>query len=208
MGYYDIAPGRHQLESELLSAIFRAALDRGTGTTGMFGLRLQGHSLTFFLQKLRVLHSDCASDFERMQKAFGRTLLIHLTRQNKLDQAISCVKATQTGLWHKAPDGVEIERRKPHTDPVYDATAIKQQLSVLTELDAHWNAWFAGEKLTPYRINYDDLAANPIEVLNRLLEHLGLDRDLSSGIELPVAKLADVTSKIWADRFLADSNAV
>ena len=32
------------------------------------------------------------------------------SRENKLAQAVSLIKAEQTGLWHIAPDGTELER--------------------------------------------------------------------------------------------------
>jgi LPS sulfotransferase NodH len=109
-GYYNIVAEDFDSERELLSAIFKAARDRGTGRTDMCGLRMQGHSFDYFMQKLRVLHESCLCDSERIQVAFGKTLFIHLTRLNKLDQAISYVKASQSGLWHKAPDGTELAR--------------------------------------------------------------------------------------------------
>ena len=206
MSYYNIAPDKNMSESDLLKTLFMAARDRGTGDTGIFGLRMQWHSFNFFLKKLHMLFPACSSDHERIQGVFGRTLFVHLVRQNKLDQAISYVKATQTGLWHKTPDGVELERRSPPQDPVYDAESIQRHLTELTDMDGGWCSWFAKEKIDTLRINYDDLSADPIDVTGGLLEHLGLDRGLSIGLVLPVAKLADRTSKRWAHRFLADKN--
>jgi LPS sulfotransferase NodH len=89
MGYYNIAAEDFASEREMLSAIFKAARARGTGNTLMFGLRMQGHSFEYFIQKLRVLHKCCTCDSERIRVAFGKTLFIHLTRRDKLDQAIS-----------------------------------------------------------------------------------------------------------------------
>ncbi len=36
------------------------------------------------------------SDVERIEKAFGSTLYVHLSRHNRLDQAISRVRADRT----------------------------------------------------------------------------------------------------------------
>ena len=95
-------------ERELLEAIFRAAIAKGTLGTGIFGLRLQRHSFDFFTEKLAVLYPEHSNDVERFQAAFGRTLFVHLTRRDKVAQAVSYVKAQQTGLWHAAPDGTEL----------------------------------------------------------------------------------------------------
>ncbi len=208
MGYYEISPDKFANDLDLLTAIFQAARNRGTGNTGIFGLRLQRQSFEYFMQKLRVL---CAgdpadSDADHILNYFGKTLFIHLTRRNKLEQAISLVKATQTGLWHKAPDGTELERLSAEQELNYDASAIVRHLAELTDMDAHWVSWFAGQGMKPLRISYEDLSDDPEGMLTKILEHLGVDQGHARGIEVPVAKLADETNKLWASRFLAEQH--
>ena len=204
MGYYDLAPDSTKSERDLLSDVFHAARNRGTGNTGMFGLRLQRHSFDFFMQKLHLLLPDCSSDHERIQEIFGQTLFIHLTRENKLEQAISYVKASQTGLWHKAPNGTELENLSAPQDITYDAKAIQQSLTELGAMDENWISWFAKEGLTPLLIKYEELSEDPIAVTGGLLEELGLDKKLATGLELPVVKLADTTNREWASLFSDD----
>lgn len=189
---------------DVLTAVFDAAREYGTGDTGLFGLRLQRHSFDFFMKQLEFLNPGPSSDLQRIQAAFGETLFIHLTRSNKLEQAISLVKATQTGLWHKAPDGTELERLSAPQDPFYDADEIARNLSQLTALDEEWKAWFAKEKLEPLRIPYDALSADPADVLAQILDQMGLEREIAYGIDPPVAKLADAISRIWQERFLTE----
>ncbi len=206
MGYYQINPEDSINELELLKSIFKAARNRGTSNTGIFGLRMQQHSFNFFLQKLRVLcaGSSTDTDVDQIQEVFGNTLFIHLTRQNKLDQAISLVKATQTGLWHKAPDGTELERLFAQQEPSYDAQAIAKHLAELTEMDANWVSWFREQEKEPVIISYEDLSASPAKVLAKLLGDIGVDSVDANGINLPVAKLADKTNEVWATRFLVN----
>lgn len=199
--YYSIAAEDFGSERELLSAVFKAAYDRGIGSTHIFGLRMQEHSFEYFMHKLRVLHESYTCDSERIQVAFGKTLYIHLTRQNKLDQAISYVKASQSGLWHQAPDGTELERISAHQEPVYDERAIAHQIAKLTDMDMRWESWFISEELDPLRVEYDDLSDNPTGVVGKVLEHLGLDPNIARQLALPVARLADATNKNWAKRY-------
>lgn len=201
MGYYDVEFDSNKSERDLLADIFTAARNRGTGNTGMFGLRLQRHSFDFFLQKLQVLVSGCSRDHERIEKAFGQTLFIHLTRKNKLEQAISFVKASQTGLWHKAPDGTELERLSAPQEPIYDFEAIQRHLTELDSMDRNWISWFSSERLTPLRIYYEELSEDPIAITGQLLQKLGLNHELTREIQVPVAKLADCTNREWAKRF-------
>ena len=201
MGYYDVELDSAKSECDLLADIFTAARNRGTGNTGMFGLRLQRHSFDFFIQKLQVLVSGCSSDHERIEKAFGQTLFIHLTRKNKLEQAISYVKASQTGVWHKAPDGTELERLSVLQEPFYDFEAIQRHLTELDGMDKNWIFWFSKERLTPLRIYYEELSKDPIAITGQLLEKLGLNNELTRELEVPVAKLADCTNREWAMLF-------
>lgn len=209
MDYYQLSNDNFANEQDLLAAIFRAAHTRGKGNTGIFGLRMQSNSFSFFLNKLATLcnNDQASSDVERIEHVFGKTLFIHLHRDNKLEQAISLVKANQTGLWHKAPDGTEIERTSAPQTPHYDADAIAHHLADLTEQESRWNAWFTEQALEPLRINYDELSANPSNVLVKVLRHLNLDTRIAHDISLPVAKLADGTSAQWAERFMSTQGA-
>lgn len=206
MGYYDIAADSNKSERTLLSDIFQAARNRGTGNTGIFGLRLQGQSFEYFLQKLRLLSPGSLTDHERIQAVFGRTLFVHLTRNNKLEQAISYVIASQTGLWHKAPNRQELERLSALQEPVYDAMAIQQHMTEFAVMDERWITWFSSECITPQHINYEDLSEDPISITGELLQRLGLDDELTIGLEIPVVKLADTVNSQWALRFRSDNS--
>lgn len=206
MGYYDIAPDSTKSERTLLSDIFQAARNRGTGNTGMFGLRLQGQSLEYFLQKLRLLSPGRLTDHERIKAVFGRTLFVYLTRNNKLEQAISYVIASQTGLWHKEPNRQELGRLSALQEPVYDAVAIQQHMTELAAMDNSWISWFSNEGISPQRINYEDLSEDPISITGELLQRLGLDDGLTIGLEIPVVKLANSVNSQWALRFRSDNS--
>lgn len=208
LGYYGLSRDQFTNEHDALSAAFDAAHQQGTDSTGIFGLRLQRHSFYFFMRQLGVLHPRASSEKERVQAAFGETLFIHLARENKLEQAISYVKATQTGLWHRAPDGTELERLSPPQEPIYDANAIAQHHARAETYDREWKAWFAEEKIDPLLVNYDDLSSDPRSALVRVLRHLGVDYEPASDKPPPVAKLADATNRAWAERFRAEGAAI
>lgn len=194
-------------DHDRLVAAFDAARVSGTGDTGMFGLRLQQHSVAFFLQKLAELYPGLPTDTARLETAFGKILYIHLTRPDKVDQAVSRLRAEQSGLWHKAPDGTELERLSPPQEPHYDGRALARHVDDMISDDIAWQAWFAQEGVVPHRISYDELSRAPLVVLAGVLEALGLDRSLTDGIALPTAKLADEVSRSWADRFRAEIGA-
>lgn len=188
-----------------VSAVFDAARRAGTGDTGMFGLRLQQHSLDHFLEKLRLLFPEPSTDLDRLRAAFGPVLFVYLRREDKLAQAVSRLLAEQTGLWHRAADGTELERLSaPHT-PVYDAAALARHVADLTAADAAWECWFEHEGVVPLRITYEALARDPVDTLSGLLGALDLDRAVAQGLTPPTARLANDISRSWTERFRAET---
>ncbi len=188
-------------ERDFNIAYLNAAVAAGKGGAGIFGLRLMRENLDELSADLDQIFPQLPSDRARLEKAFGRILYIHLSREDKLAQAISLVKAEQTGLWHMAPDGTEIERLAPPKEPEYDFARINREVLELESYDAAWNSWFDAQGIEPLRIGYETLSANPAAELIGICEALGVQppnaRDVSPG----VAKLADETSLDWMRRY-------
>jgi trehalose 2-sulfotransferase len=203
----NLTPESALSEREVLSAIFKAAMSEGSLDTGMFGLRLQRHSFDFFTQKLAVLHPGLSTDTRRFAAAFGRTRFIHLTRQDKVEQAVSYVKAQQTGLWHRSPDGTELERLSPPEPPVYDAVRIGQIVDEMTAHDRDWENWLAAEAVDPLRLTYEGLSEDPVSELTYVLNDLGVNSDAAHEVKPGVKKLADETNADWVARFRSEQPA-
>jgi trehalose 2-sulfotransferase len=201
LDYYGFQNNEFSTQQDALKAVFKSAFARGKGANDIFGLRLQRHSFDFFVEQLSVLYPSLPDDKSRMDAAFGNTLFVHLTRENKLDQAISYVKAEQSGLWHMAPDGTELERLSEPKEPVYDSAAIAAQLALSEQMDAEWQKWFVAEQIKPLRITYGELPAAPFATLGGVLEALGLVYEARGEVTPPVAKLANATNQEWAERF-------
>ena len=168
-------PDRNTMsERDFHIAYLNAAVAAGKGGTGVFGLRLMRENLDELSAILDGIFPQLPSDSARFEKAFGRVLYIHLSREDKLAQAISLVKAEQTGLWHMAPDGTEIERLSPPEEPHYDFARINREVLELESYDRAWNSWFDAQGIAPQRIGYETLSANPAAALIGLCEALGV----------------------------------
>ncbi|MEO9895047.1 MAG: Stf0 family sulfotransferase [Paracoccaceae bacterium] len=204
---FDLGEDNFDTEQSALKAIFEGAQNQGTGTTGVFGLRLQGQSLPFFLKQLKKLHPEQSNDRQLIDTVFGETLFTHLTRTNKLDQAVSLVKALQSGLWHLASDGTEIERTAQPKPLVYDDVSISRELKSMNALEDAWIIWFEQQKLDPLQVTYADLSQRPKATLARILKALGQPIVNVQDITIGVAKLADQTNQEWVDRFRAEHSS-
>jgi len=112
---------------------------------GLIESRASGCSntvLNSFCKKIGTLYPSFFDDTQRITAAFGRTAFIHLTRLNKLDQAVSYVKAEQSGLWHMAADGSELERSSPAQQLRYDPDSIAERIVEVSVCDANRDSWF------------------------------------------------------------------
>ena len=201
---FNLAEDNSLSEREILLKIFEAGIVKGRANNGIFGLRLQRHSFDFLQQKLAVLNPALWNDAQRFKAVFGNTLYIHLSRQDKVKQAVSYVKASQSGLWHVAPDGTELERLSAPTELEYNADDIRKCFVELSAYDQGWKRWFATEKINPLPISYESLSENPLQTLRWLLDRLGLYSEPATGVEVSVAKLADETSHEWVSRFRSE----
>jgi len=202
LDYYDLDASVYASRQETLQGIFEAARVRGRGETEVFGMRLQRGSFAFFMAQLDFLYPGSPSDVERIEAAFGRTLFIYLTRDDKLDQAISYIRAEQTGLWHRRADGTELERQVVQREDGYDRAAIKSQISEFAEYDTAWRTWFDKQSVEPLEISYERLASEPQSTLTKILQALGANAMFARDVPVQTAKLADETSGEWRRRFL------
>lgn len=201
---FGLTPKDNASDSDILATVVKAAIKRGKADTDIFGLRLQRHSFDYFIEQMASLHPNLPNDRAHFQAAFGDTLFIHLSRENKIEQAVSCVKATQTGLWHMAADGTELERISPPKEPFYDADAISREIAELSAQDNDWKNWFAREDIVPLTLTYSQLAADPQGTTAIILERLGIDPKAAKETTPEVAKLSDATNRQWIKRFLAE----
>lgn len=158
LGYYDLREQSFPSEQDAINAIFAAACSAGQGDSEVFGLRLQRGSFQFFTDQLEILQPEKDTDRERFEAVFGATQLIYLKRECHLDQAISLLRAEQTGLWHRNADGSELERNEPTHVAGYDYGKIQAFVQQAVEQNEEWARWFAEQSIRPITISYDELS--------------------------------------------------
>ncbi|WP_188342651.1 Stf0 family sulfotransferase [Phyllobacterium sp. 628] len=191
-------------ETDFKNAYLKAVIKAGKAGTDVFGLRLMRENLDELSAFLDQIFPLLPSDKMRLEAAFGHPLYIHLTREDKLAQAISLIKAEQTGLWHIAPDGTEIERVGTPKHPEYDFERIHRERTDLERYDAAWISGFDDQKIKPLHIAYETLAVEPAETLARICDALGVSSPSADTIKPGVAKLSDEISADWMRRYSSD----
>jgi trehalose 2-sulfotransferase len=193
--------------SDFNRAYLESARREGTATSNIFAMRLMRHSFGDVTARLKTIFPNCLNDKALFNAAFGRTFYIHLSREDKISQAVSLVKAEQSGLWHVAADGTELERTAPPRLLKYDAELIGKQLAEVRGADSEWVNWFDQQSILPLSITYETLAADPRIVLETILKALSLDERIAAQILPGVAKLADAVSADWVRKFRAENQS-
>ncbi|MBL8688444.1 MAG: Stf0 sulfotransferase [Rhodospirillaceae bacterium] len=195
-------PRPHRLDDPVFEKAYLGAMIReGTAGTGTFGLRIMWPSIADASKRLDAIEGNHVDVTIRLARAFGPTLYIHLSRQDKLAQAISLVRAEQSGLWHLAADGTERERTAPSQTPTYDAGRIAELLEELQSDDAAWTDFFSTRGIAPLRLTYETFTAAPEKALTEILSALGQDPKACERMLVQTAKLANADSLEWADRY-------
>ena len=182
-------------------AYLAAMIREGRGGTEVFGLRLMWGSVAAASDRLDRLHPGLPDVPARFERAFGPTLYVHLLRRDKVAQAVSRLQAEQSGLWHLGADGVERERVAPPGPAFYDGERLAFLVDELHADDVAWNAFFAIHGIAPLRLVYETVVAAPHAALAVILTALGRDPEIARTVELRTAKLANATSREWAERF-------
>ncbi|MCE7997849.1 MAG: Stf0 sulfotransferase [Rhodobiaceae bacterium] len=195
-------PGSEEFERPYLAAIRK----EGSDATGTFGLRLMWETIEDLRDRLSPLFPDQQNDADLFECAFGHPLYIHLVREDKVAQAVSLVRAKQSGQWHLASDGTVRQGAMDPSPITYDVQAIEQEIASLSSDDAAWEKWFAAQRLSPVQVTYEELANSPAAVIAALLRALGCDPTIAQSVAPLTSKMADDESRQWADRYRQGSH--
>jgi LPS sulfotransferase NodH len=105
---------------------------------------------------------------------FPSPTYIHLSRRDRLRQAISAVRAKDTGLWRSIPN---VGEQVPQADPQFDIDRIERLIGYSDYCHDHWRNFFAAIGVTPHAVTYEELAANYQPTVANTLRFLGSDAE-------------------------------
>jgi len=120
---------------------------------------------------------------------------VRIQRTDRVRQAVSLVRATQTEQW-------EADRRAV-AEPLYDREAIAQGIARIGEIEVEWDRYLASIGVEPYNVVYEQLDADFEGTMRSLLDHLGYP-----ALEVeprPVRRQADELNEEWVRRYLAEA---
>lgn len=166
-----------------------AVLRAGSTANGVFGCRVMWGSVPELIE-----HFGGGEDQHRvLTRALGPVRIIHIARDDTVAQAVSWARAEQTHYWQHG----DLAR----TEPTYDADQIATLASTISEHNAAWEAWFTDIGISPHRVGYEELAADPRATLTAILTHLGLELAEDDLPQPRRHRQGDQVNREWAARF-------
>lgn len=172
--------------------------ERGT-PNGVFGAKVSWRQLLEFERGCRSLpRFERATLPDLLAELFPGLRYVRITRRDKLRQAISFVKAHQTGVW-----GRNVAKETTPSKPAaFDDGAITKILRMLLDHEAGIDGFFAQCRVRPYTVVYEDFVDSYRETISAILADLGIEAPKELVVAAPrTAKLADDETEEWVERY-------
>jgi LPS sulfotransferase NodH len=180
------------------SDYFRAAVAAGSTANGAFAARIMWGTMdevTAHLASVHPGHTGSAAGL--LSAAFGRTRFVYLRRGDVVAQAVSLLRAEQTGVWFETAD----ERQEAAAEPGFDFGQVRDLVRQIENENAAWEGWFTTEGIQPYRVLYEELDDDPVGIASGVLGFLGLDLPAGREITARHKRLADELNARWVESY-------
>jgi trehalose 2-sulfotransferase len=182
-----------------------------TSSNGVLGVKAHWFEFVELVSMLRRLNEapNTSNDDDRPRPDTVAELIngflpavryVHLTRLDKVAQAVSWYRAIQTRVWWKVAgrrhgsESAELE---------FDPRAIYDLEERLRRDEGQWVSYFSRFGIEPHVITYEDLAADPTAAVRRVLDHLDVPNPLGDGsAEVRLVRQADRQSHQITERYL------
>jgi trehalose 2-sulfotransferase len=162
-----------------------------TSKNGVFGVK--AHSFDF---------KEALRKFPKLLDMLAPVTYIYIQREDKVAQAVSMAKATQTGAW--------VAQAKGNTANLnYDRDLISKCLNFLERQNLDWTQWFEKHHIDPFVVVYEQLISDSSVVVRGIVEFMGVQDDQREEVHPPdLEKQGDETNLEWVERFRQESETV
>lgn len=124
--------------------------------------------------------------------------LVRLRRRDLLGQALSLMRARQTGQI--------LASNRARSEPVYDVGQIRTCIDDVREREAIWDQVMRERKLQPVTFAYEDVMRDPQAAVDRVAALMGLATPVPIDRTLVHVRVQrDQKTDSWRERFLADT---
>ena len=151
-------------------------LELGSSSNNVFGIILHGTYLQSIINNFQNMpHYQTLNTADLFAEIFHNPKYIWIQRRDKVRQAISWLKASETGIWSQFK-GAEIGL-KLNKEPQYDYYIIDQYYKFFIELEKTWADFFETYQIEPFVVVYEELVEKYEQTQFELLDFLDISYD-------------------------------
>ncbi len=182
---FDLKGFKNRFKASSPADYIAELISRRTAKSGVFGLKAHFENFEGFLK-----------EYPALLDVLSPVTYIYINRRDRVAQAVSMARALQTNQWSSQGQ----EGKKPELR--YNRELIANAMKEVELQDAGWLNWFKANNITPFRLTYEDLLADPAGTVQRVVEHLGVQDAERDEVKVPpVEKQGDDTNQEWIERF-------
>jgi trehalose 2-sulfotransferase len=179
-------------------------LTSGTTPNGVFASKVKWFNMPYLNETLAAHHErGSLSLAERLDRLFPNLRYVWITRRDKVRQAVSLAKASQSRQWRVLSADPQCSNAVDYNFRVVDLA-----LRWIVDEECAWEDYFTHAGIAPFTVVYEDLSRDYESTVGRLLDHL--DIDLPSEYVFPPPRLhkqADAISEEWVERYNRDARS-
>jgi trehalose 2-sulfotransferase len=129
----------------------------GSTPNGVFGAKLMWNNVPWATAKIQEMPRFSGLDRAAvLHAAFPNLHVVHMTRRDRVRQAVSWARMAQDGVWVVSDD----EPARPSATPRYDFDLISDLEALIVEGELGWRDLFDELGLVPYEVVYEDVVAD------------------------------------------------
>lgn len=137
----------------------------------------------------------------RLSEWFPNIRWIHLSRDDKVGQAISWSIARQTAVWWGRRD-------EAGPTPVYSASEIEMLLLEILAEEADWAAYFLRNDIRPLRLSYETMVREPAGTVAAIADFAGVALKGPPALGSTTTKQRGPLEEEWRSRFMDDAGSI
>jgi trehalose 2-sulfotransferase len=175
----------------------------GTTPNRVFGTKLVFHQFEYAISRLRE-SPDCRelAAPRLLSTVFPNLRYIWTTRQDKVRQAVSFLKANQTNIWCVTDQPLARFGEPRPNQMEYSFEAIDRLVKSMEWTEEAWKTFFCTFDLNPLVVVYEHFAQEYDETTGRVLDYLEIDLPKQFKIAEPhMQRQADAVSEEWVERY-------
>lgn len=136
-----------------------------------------------------------------LEPVFPNPSFVHLERKDRVRQAVSGLRATQTGEFRVIP---EMGGAAAKGEADYDFARIDGLVAQSDDSHAHWRNFFAATGAPPFALTYEALAGDYAGSVRAVLDHLGSDAAVPP---VRMRRQSDAGNEAFVLRYLRENRA-